>query len=132
MFSKINCIKILLLLLTLMLLSSCGLLANKNDSPEVISFQKGELVSKIRQELSKIAEASKAVAQESQFIIKADRADTFSAVLKCEDAQQRKIEIVLEKETEKLTRIRIRVGLLGDAELSTKLFEEIRKKSSSR
>lgn len=119
----------ILLLSAIIGLSGCGLLASTEKSAEVVSFQKGELSSKIKEDFKTTYTATQAVATESQFVIKSDRADAFSAVLKCEDAQQRKVDIILEKETENLTRIKIRVGLLGDAELSTKLFEQINKKA---
>ena len=107
-------------------LSGCGVLSFSSTTVHSSSFVKGELTSKIGKNLETVWKAVQKVAEQSQFQIKSSRADAFSAVLKCEDAQLRKIEITLEKEDPALTRVKIRVGLLGDAELSTQIFEQIR------
>ncbi len=126
----INSLFCLVLASSLFAASGCGLLSRSDTSSEVISFIKGELFSKIDQDLKSVYNASKKVATESQFVSKSDRIDAFSAVLKYEDAQQRKVDITLENEGPEVTRIKIRVGLLGDAELSTKLFEQIKSESN--
>jgi hypothetical protein len=126
----LNSLFCLVLVSSLFAASGCGLLSRSDTSSEVISFIKGELFSKIDQDLKSVYNASKKVATESQFVSKSDRIDAFSAVLKYEDAQQRKVDITLENEAPEVTRIKIRVGLLGDAELSTKLFEQIKSESN--
>lgn len=112
------------------ILSSCGVFSSPSPSAYPTSFIKGELNSKFNKDIEKSWVAVQKVAEESLFQIKSSRSDAFSAVLKCEDAQQRKIEITLEKEEPTITRIKIRVGLLGDAELSDKIFAQIREKVS--
>lgn len=109
-------------------LSACGTLSLSfsPNSSHSTSFIKGELTSRINQNLESVWKAVQKVADQSQFQVKSSRIDAFSAVLKCEDAQMRKIEITLEKEAPTLTRVRIRVGLLGDAEFSNQLFDQIR------
>ena len=107
-------------------LSGCGLIATTTNSTYPISFVKGELNSEIDKDLDTTWKITQKVVTDSQFVVKSTRADAFSAVLKCEDAQARKIDITLEKDQPKLTRVKIRVGLLGDAELSGKIFEQIR------
>ena len=107
-------------------LTACGLIASTTNSTYPISFVKGELNSEVDKDLDTTWKATQKVVTESQFVVKSTRADAFSAVLKCEDAQARKIDITLEKDQPKITRVKIRVGLLGDAELSGKIFEQIR------
>lgn len=126
-------IRLIVLLMTISILvfgTGCGLLVSTSSSSEVVSFIKGELNSRINHKLEDVWKASQKVAEESEFQIKSNRADAFSAVLKCEDAQQRKIDITLEKEEESITRVKIRVGLLGDAEFSTKIFDQISAKAN--
>ena len=106
-------------------LSACGSLSFSSKSSHSSSYIKGELTSKISKNLESVWIAVQKVANQSQFQIKSSRIDAFSAVLKCEDAQMRKIEITLEKEEPTLTRVRIRVGLLGDAEFSNQIFDQI-------
>lgn len=109
-------------------LSSCGLISASNSKQaETASFRKGELHAELNSPLEETWQAVKAVADNSKFDIKSSRADAFSAVLKADDAQQRKVEIVLEKIDERRSRVRIRIGLLGDAEFSNQILDQIKK-----
>jgi len=93
-----------------------------------MEYIRGELQSNFDKPLKETWEATQAAMEGAGFTIKSRRADSFSAVLKAEDAQARTIEITLENIGEFLTLVRIRVGLLGDAEFSKQLLDSIESK----
>jgi hypothetical protein len=61
-----------------------------------------------------------------QFVKVSEAKDALSAKIIARTAQDKKIETILEKRGDNLTRVRIRVGLFGDEAISRALLDAIK------
>lgn len=91
-----------------------------------VVYIKGEL--KVTEEvvLSQAFNASHIAMEDLEYVITKENKDALSGEIIARTAKDEKIKIELEKKSETLTEVRIRVGTFGDQSLSQLILEKIR------
>jgi hypothetical protein len=93
-----------------------------------VVYIKGEL--KVTEEiaLSQAFNAAHAAMEELEFVITQENKDALTGEVIARTSKDEKIEINLEKKSESLTEVGIRVGTFGDQSLSQLILEKMRSK----
>jgi len=107
-------------------LNGCVVVAAGAVGAGAVAYVRGELSSSLEKELDAVYRATQTVLARQEFARIDERKSGLDAQLVYRTALDKRIEIKLEKVTERLTKVRIRVGLVGDQELSILLLEKIR------
>ncbi len=119
------------LLLVTALLSNCGcvaaLLIGGGAGAGTVAYLKGELTATVEAPIDRACQAAQKATKDLAFIITSKEHDALSAKLVAYGANDTKMEINLEKVSENLTRVKIRVGVFGDESLSRLTLERIQK-----
>jgi hypothetical protein len=92
----------------------------------VVIFTAGELKSIEAVSLDKTWKATQKAVEDSKFLVIHRQKDNFSAVLIARGVDYKKISISLQKVSEELTEIRIRIGVFGDKPLSQLILERLK------
>lgn len=93
-----------------------------------VLYVKGELHSTEDVSLDRAWDATQAAIKDMGFIVTTEDKDAVSATLVALTADSKKIKIILNRKTDKLTEISIRVGTFGDESMSRLILERIRKR----
>jgi hypothetical protein len=118
------------ILLWVILLSNSGCVAfliGGGAGAGTVAYLKGELKSVVESSLEKTLQATQTALEDLEFPVTSKQKDAFSAELVARRGNDKKIEIDLKKISEKMTEIRIRVGVFGDESLSQLILERINK-----
>jgi hypothetical protein len=117
----------LLLLVTLPIVTSgCFVLAAGAAGAGTVAYIRGELDATLPNNLDAVDAATNRAIQHLQFVKVSESKDALSAVITARTAQDKKIEIRLDKAGDALTRVRIRVGIFGDETISRALLDAIK------
>ena len=117
----------ILLLISLPFISSCTVLVAGGAGAGTVAYIKGELQANLEASFKKSFGATKRAVDNLRFIKISEQADNLTGEIVARTAQDKKITIKLNKVTENMTEISIRVGMFGDQTLSHSLLEEIKK-----
>lgn len=90
-----------------------------------VAYVRGELDASLGSDYERAIEASRRGLEQVQFVIVSEKKDAFTATLVARTAEDKKVEVYLQKAGDKLTSLRIRIGLFGDEEKSRVLLEKI-------
>jgi hypothetical protein len=90
------------------------------------AYVAGELRSSEAVPLEKAWSAAQAAVKDMEYAVTEKQKDAASGKLTARGAGDKKITITVEKESAAVTKIRIRVGTLGDKTLSYQILEKIR------
>ncbi len=118
------------ILLGVILLFNSGcvaLLIGGGAGAGTVAYLKGELKSVVEASLEKTYQASQDALGDLEFPVTGRQKDAFSAELTARGGNDKKIEIDLKKLSDKMTEIKIRVGIFGDESLSQLILERIMK-----
>lgn len=118
------------ILLGAILLSNSGCVAfliGGGAGAGTVAYLKGELKSVVEASLEKTYQASREALEDLEFPVTSGQKDAFSAELTARGGNDKKIEINLKKISEKITEIKIRIGIFGDESLSQLILERIMK-----
>ncbi len=121
---------LLILSLGVILLSGSGcatLVVGGGAGAGTAAYIMGELKSMEEASIEKTWQAAQKAVEDLEFFVTTQQKDAFSAKLIARSATDKKIKISLKRESEKLTEVRIRVGIFGDEALSLHVLKEIRK-----
>jgi hypothetical protein len=91
-----------------------------------IAYVRGELETSLDQNYSKVVDATRAGLKDLEYAKISEKKDAIDAELIYRTALDKKITIKLSKVTEKTTKVKIRVDLLGDEALSMTILEKIK------
>jgi len=91
-----------------------------------IAYVRGELQSTLDQDYNKTVEATRTALQNLEFAKISEKKDAIDAELIYRTALDKKIAVTLNKVTDKSTKVKIRVDLLGDEALSIIILEKIK------
>ncbi len=116
----------LLALAALPLLSGCVVVAAGAVGAGAVAYVRGELESSLEAGLDDAYAAAQRALDKLEFARIDQRKSGLDAQLVHRTALDKKVEIKLKKVTERLTKIEIRVGIVGDQELSLTLLDKIR------
>lgn len=111
---------------TALLSSGCLLLAAGAAGAGTVAYVRGELAASLGSELSAVVKATSRSIEQLKFAKISESADALSARFTARTAQDKKIEIVLTKIGENLTKVEIRVGVFGDEDISMTILSKIK------
>jgi len=91
-----------------------------------VAWVRGELQTTLSANLDRSFNAAKEAIEDLQFVKVSERKDALLGVLVARNAADKKIEIRLENMATNATKVGIRVGVVGDQELSLAILEKIK------
>lgn len=106
--------------------SGCLVVAAGAAGAGTVAYIRGELDASLPNSLEAVARASDRAMQQLQFAKISERKDALAAQLIGRTAMDKKIEIHLDKAADNMTRVRIRVGVFGDENISRTLLDKIK------
>ena len=119
---------VLLLGIPLLVGSGCAaLLIGGGAGAGTVAYLKGELKSTEEASIDKTWQAAQETMKDLEFVITSKEKDTFSAKLIAYRANDKKVEMYLQKASERTTEVKIRVGVFGDESLSLIILERMKK-----
>lgn len=119
---------VLLLGIPLLVGSGCAaLLIGGGAGAGTVAYLKGELKSTEEASIDKTWQAAQETMNDLEFVITSKEKDTFSAKLIAYRANDKKVEMYLQKASERTTEVKIRVGVFGDESLSRIILESLKK-----
>ncbi len=107
-------------------LSGCVVVAAGAVGAGAVAYVRGELSSSVEADLDATYAAAQRALAKLEFAKIDQRKSGLDAQLVHRTALDKRVEIQLKKVTDRLTKIEIRVGLVGDQELSLTLLDKIR------
>ncbi|MBI1841049.1 MAG: DUF3568 family protein [Verrucomicrobia bacterium] len=91
-----------------------------------VAYANGELKTSLEASLDNAYAAAQAAMKDFQFSIKKTAKDVLYAKVEATTAQDKSVQITLNKTSDKITELRIRVGVFGDESLSRSIHEKIK------
>ncbi len=107
-------------------LSGCVVVAAGAVGAGAVAYVRGELASSLEADLDTAYGAAQRALAKLEFAKIDQRKTGLDAQLVHRTALDKRVEIKLQKITDRLTKIEIRVGVVGDQELSLALLDKIR------
>lgn len=111
---------------TLPWLTGCVVVAAGAVGAGAVAYVRGELESSVEADLDATYAAAQRALDKLEFARIEQRKSGLDAQLIRRTALDKRVEIKLKKITERLTKIEIRIGIVGDQELSLTLLDKIR------
>jgi hypothetical protein len=107
--------------------AGCGaLVAGAAAGAGAVAYIRGELEATEEAPMDKVVAAAKGAVDDLQFRLISSDADAVSGKITAETARGTDIGIALERESDNVTKIRIRVGVFGDEDLSRLIHEKMK------
>jgi Protein of unknown function (DUF3568) len=110
---------------SLLTLSGC-LLAAAGAGAGAVAYVRGDLETNLDKDYSKVVDAARSAVKDLEFAKVSENKDALKAVMVSRTAMDKKVEIIITNSGKKLTNIKIRVGLMGDQELSQSILDKIK------
>lgn len=107
-------------------LTGCVVVAAGAVGAGAVAYVRGELESSVEADLDATYAAAQSALAKLEFARIEQRKSGLDAQLVHRTALDKRVEIKLKKITDRLTKIEIRVGIVGDQELSLTLLDKIR------
>ncbi len=107
-------------------LSGCVVVAAGAVGAGAVAYVRGELSTTMEHDLDAVYRAAQTVLKRQAFARIEERKSGVDAHLVHRTALDKRVDIKLEKISDRLTSFKIRIGLVGDQSLSLALLEEIR------
>ena len=99
----------------------------RERTAETVAYIRGDLKSGFDKPVKKLNQAVMEMADNFEFIVYQERTDALSGSFEYENAQEDSIVIKTKQVDANSSDIMIRIGLLGDEELSIQILEEIQR-----
>jgi len=120
-------IRILLATFLSLSLTSCvAFLAGGAAGAGAISYLRGELQSTIGHDINRTWRATESAVAQLQFQVTEASADQTTGKLLAKNAAGTDVTIRLKRETENMTEVKIRVGVMGDRQMSEQILDQIK------
>lgn len=116
----------LLALFSGVLLSGCVVAAAAAAAAGAVAYIKGELNATFDEDVTTVAQATERAVTDMRFFIISNKTDAVSGEFILRNAKDERITIHLTKTGDNLTKVQIRVGLLGNEELSRSILDAIK------
>jgi Protein of unknown function (DUF3568) len=91
-----------------------------------VAYVRGELEAHVGHPFEAVANAADNAVVQLQFAKISEARDAFSAKIVARTAEDKKVEIAVERESDNLTKVTIRIGTFGDEEKSRAFLEEMK------
>ncbi len=115
----------------IVVLSNCGcvaaLLVGGGAGAGTVAYLRGELKSTEEASIYRVLQATQQAMKDLKFTVTNEEKGISSAKLTAYGTDDTKVEVNLENVSEKLTNVRIRVGVFGNESLSLLILERIKK-----
>jgi hypothetical protein len=109
-------------------LSGClALVAGAGAGAAGAVYVKGKLEDEVQAPVPAVHQATVMALKELNMPIVVDRADSLTGEIKSKLADGKDVTIELERETQKTTKVGIRVGMVGDEKQSLEILDQIKK-----
>lgn len=105
--------------------SGCLAIAAGAAGAGTVAYIRGELDTSVSHPIDQVDNATNRAADQLRFVKINEAADALTRVITLRTAEDKKIDIRLNRTTDNLTRIRIRVGMFGDEAISRALLNRI-------
>lgn len=112
--------------LGLAVLPGCVVVAAAGAGAGAVAYVRGELNATLDSDYNRVVQATRQAIQELEFAKVSDNKDALQAILIARTAADKKIEIKIANPGNKLTTVKIRVGVFGDEALSQAILARIR------
>ncbi len=119
-------VAILVLAAVLPWLTGCVVVAAGAVGAGAVAYVRGELAASVEADLDSTYAAAQQALEKLEFAKIDQRKSGLDAQLVHRTALDKRVEIKLKKVTDRLTKIEIRIGIVGDQELSLTLLDKIR------
>lgn len=116
-----------LLLLSFSLSGCLALVAGAGAGAAGVVYVKGKLEDEVQAPVPAVHEATVKALKDLNMPIVVDRADSLTGEVKSKLADGKDVTIELERETQKTTKVGIRVGMVGDEKQSLEILDQIKK-----
>ena len=120
---------VFIMILSLTLFTGCAAVligAGAGAGAGTVAYVAGELKAQEEVSLNRAWNASVRAMEDLEFTITSKEKDAFNAKLTARGAGDKKIQVKLKKQVEKVTEIRIRIGVFGDESMSRQILEKIK------
>jgi hypothetical protein len=91
-----------------------------------VAYVRGDLETVVSADYEKVVAAAREAVEQLEFNKVSDNKDALKAVLVARTALDKKVEITLQSGGKKITNVKIRVGLIGDQQLSIAILDKIK------
>ncbi len=115
-----------MLAVTVALQTGCVVVAAGAAGAGVVAYVRGELETTLESKLDAVHKGTSRAISQLEFSKISDQKDALSAEFVVRTTRDKKIDIVLTKVGDNLTKVQIRVGIFGDEEMSRTLLEQIK------
>ena len=109
----------------LSLASGCLVVAAGAAGAGTVAYVRGELNATVGSDYERVIDASNRALDQVQFVRTSEKRDAFSAVIIARTAEDKKVEIRLTKEGDRLTKVQIRIGVFVNEERSRVILKRI-------
>ena len=113
------------LAVTLSAFSGC-VLAAAGAGAGAVAYVRGDLEANLDSDYQKVVDAAHSAVSDLEFARVSENKDALKAVLVSRTAMDKKVEISITKSANKLTNIKIRIGIFGDEEMSRTILDRIK------
>jgi hypothetical protein len=110
----------------LLVTSGCVAVAVGGAAAGTVAWIRGALEVAVDAPIEKVGKAATETMTEMKFAVISSKVDVVSGAIVARTAQDVKVEILLNKITEKSTKVSIRVGIFGDQALSQQIYDALR------
>jgi hypothetical protein len=125
---KTNMIRLFALLLIAPLTGvTTGCVATKTAANQTVAWIRGALEVNLDYPVEQVGHAATAAVTNLRFNTIVSRVDVVSAEVNAETAQGTDIDILIDKISDRITRVSIRVGAFGDEAVSRLILDEIQR-----
>ncbi|MDX2187675.1 MAG: DUF3568 family protein [Opitutaceae bacterium] len=91
-----------------------------------VAYVRGELAGDVASNLDNAVEAANEAIAGLRFAKVSEKSDALTGTIIARTADDKKVEVKLERVTDNTTKVRIRVGVFGDQAISMQVWERIR------
>lgn len=125
-----SCVLLTLLVLSSLLVGGCAAVvlggAAAGAGAGTVAYIKGELQATEGVSLDRAWSAARGAVQEMKFVVTNEERDAVRGKINALGVDNRKIQIKLERRSESVTQVNIRVGVFGDETVSRLILERMR------
>jgi hypothetical protein len=91
-----------------------------------VAYLRGELEASLERNLDTVVRSTSSSLEQLQFVKISEKKDALAAEVIARTARDQKINVSMEKISDTLTRVKIRVGMFGDEAVSRALLDKIK------
>ncbi len=110
----------------LVLQSGCVAVAVGGAAAGTVAYVRGDLQATLDASHERSLRATKRAIERMKYALVSERSDALAGQFIARTALDKKIDVLVTKESDKATKIRIRVGMFGDEQISRALLDAIK------